>query len=86
MLEIGNRTIGIEAGEVLLNSPKLRGKGDEHDEGSLAVADVVDLLLSYPVYIPEGSGEIVFCHIMKSEVPEVEHNWAERFVAVPVSP
>lgn len=86
MLEIGNRTIGIEAGEVLLNFPKLRGKGDEHDEGSLAVADVVDLLLSYPVYIPEGSGEIVFCHIMKSEVPEVEHNWAESFVTVPVSP
>ena len=86
MLDIGDRAIGVETGEVLLNSLELRGKSNEHDEGALAVADVVDLLLSHSVYIPKGSWQIVFCHIMEGEIPEVKHNWAERFMTVPVPP
>lgn len=86
MLEVGNWAIGVEAGEVILDSSKLGGEGDEHDEGSLTVADIMDLSLSYPVYISEGCRKIEFRHIMEGEIPEVENYWTERFVTVSVPP
>ena len=76
MLKVGYRTIGIKAVEVLLNALELRGEGDKHDEGSLAVADIVDLPLGNSVYISKGGRKVVFSHIMEGKIPEIEHRWA----------
>ncbi len=85
LLHIGNRSICIETGEVFLNSFEFRCKCYEHNEGSLTMANIVYLLLSYFIDIFERCGDIIFCHLMEGKIPKIKNYWTERFTTISIS-
>ena len=85
MLHISDWTKRVVAEQKILNSFYFFSQGDEHDECSLTVPNVVNLPVSYPINVTKSCRQIEESHLVEGEVPKIQNHWTHLMVAVAIA-
>lgn len=61
------------------------GQSSKHYHCALAVSNIVNFLSRYVVNVLKCSWDIVFCHLIKSEIPEIFRLRVEQGTAIKIT-